>query len=459
MIETSINVENYIDAMHQAHLDNAAMVYSGQLYERSQTLMPATPFIFDYFIYNSLYSVDWKACEAEKEMVYFDRSEALTESKQQLALEKYLSCKTDNSFKIFREAFEPFAYIDLTGEWTQTLATGRISQDDGEQFWKRAMALQGLLNVSKARISSDDLNLVKQMRFFVYKVRNNIFHGSKRVGIHADMDMAHKKRLQIYDLFIRCLMSWFFLAMGRTKISSSQTQIAVDGLIEQDKLIKAFNRDVIKQKDCFLLPKMRSSLAKMLSSSADTEQGALLYPASGTDWLTPLLIGLPYCNEFIFVDQSTCAFASLQRGRIKPDRLITLAGGEFYRDQVTRKHQTALEAMSETVSVIKFKYQGQDKKITFIHDDAKMILSLNAPIRMFFHRDDIGGECTSDISWLANEASKLKNSIRFSHDAVFITNMQVDEAELTCVETFPDFSSSHAYKLGSINSGKQEKKG
>ncbi|MCL5796702.1 MAG: hypothetical protein M1579_04280 [Gammaproteobacteria bacterium] len=455
MIETSTTVKNYIDAMHQAHLDNAAMVYSGHQGIRSQTLMPATPFIFDYFIYNSLYSVDWNACEDHCEMVYFDRSEAITESKQQLAFEKYISCKTDKSFKIFHKAFEPFSYIDLTGDWTQTLANGRVSKEDGEQFWKRAMALQALLNESKEKISSNDLNLVKQMRFFVYHVRNNIFHGSKQVGIHSDMDNAHKKRLQIYDLFIRCLMGWFFLAMGRKTIASSKTQIAVDGLIEQDKLIKALNLKLIKAKDCFLLPKMRSSLAKMLSPSEEVEQGALLYPACGTDWLTPLLIGLPYCDEFIFVDHKTCAYGELKRGRIQPERLVSWSGCTFPRDPVKDRPLASLEAISDGVSELKFKYQGKDKKITFIHDDANRILTLNKPIRMFFHRDDAGGESTSNIGWLAGETSKLKTSIRFTDDAVFITNMRVDEAALTCVESFSDYSSSNTYKLGYVNSDKQ----
>ncbi len=456
MIETSTTVKNYIDAMHQAHLDNAAMVYSGHQGIRSQTLMPATPFIFDYFIYNSLYSIDWKACEVEGEVVYFDRSEALTESKQQLAFEKYISCKTDKSFKIFHKAFEPFAYIDLTGDWTQTLANGRVSKEDGEQFWKRAMALQALLNESKEKISRDDLNLVKQMRFFVYHVRNNIFHGSKQVGIHSDMDNAHKKRLQIYDLFIRCLMGWFFLAMGRKTIASRQTQIAVDGLIEQDKLIKALNLRVIKAKDCFLLPKLRSSLAKMLSPLEEIDQGALLYPACGTDWLTPLLIGLPYCDEFIFVDHKTCDHNKLKgEGILRSDGLVSWAGGRFPRDPVTGKTQASLNEISDGISELKFKYQGRDKKITFIHDDANRILTLNEPIRMFFHRDDIDGECTSDIGWLAGEASKLKTSIRFTDDAVFITNMRVDEDVLTCVESFSDYSSSDTYKLGYVNGDKQ----
>ncbi len=452
MIETSITVKNYIDAMHQAHLDNAAMVYSGQQAGRSQTLMPATPFIFDYFIYNSLYSVDWNACEDQREMVYFDRSDALSESKQQEAFENYISRKTGKSFKIFHQAFEPFAYIELTGNWTQTLATGRISKDDGYKFWQRAQRLQEILNTSSDRISNKTTDMIREMSRFVYLVRNNIFHGSKQVGIHSDMDNAHKKRLQIYDLFIRCLMGWFFLAIGRKTIASSQTQIAVDGLIEQDKLIKALNVKFIKAKDCFLLPKLRSSLAKLLSPSEEADQGALLYPACGTDWLTPLLIGLPYCDEFIFVDHKTCAYGALKREHI---HLVSWAGGIFPINQLKGRSQASLEAISDSVSELKFKYQGKDKKIIFMHDDANVILTLKNPIRMFFHRYDIGGESTSNIGWLAGEASRLKTSIRFTDDAAFITNMRVDEAVLTCVESFSDYSSSDSYKLGFFNGDKR----
>lgn len=455
MIEISSTVKNYIDAMYQAHLDNAAMVYSGQQGGRSQTLMPATPFIFDYFIYNSLYSVDWNASEVEREVVYFDRSEQLSESKQQEAFENFISRKTDKSFKIFHKAFEPFAYIDLTGDWTQTLAAGRISKDDGYKFWQRAQRLQEILNTSSNKISNRTTDMIREMSRFVYLVRNNIFHGSKQVGIHSDMDNGHKKRLQIYDLFIRCLMGWFFLAMGRTKIASSQTQIAVDGLIEQDKLIKALNVKFIKAKDCFLLPKMRSSLAKMLSPSEEVDQGALLYPACGTDWLTPLLIGLPYCDEFIFVDHKTCAHGELKGERIKPESLASWAGGSLPRGSDKSRHLASLELISDGVSELKFKYRGKDKKIIFMHDDANVILTLNKPIRMFFHRYDIGGESTSNIGWLAGEASKLKNSMRFTDDAVFITNMRVDEDVLTCVESFSDYSSSDSYKLGFFNGDKR----
>ena len=74
---------------------------------------------------------------------------------------------------------------------------------------------------------------------------------------------------------------------------------------------------------------------------------------------------------------------------------------------------------------------------------------------MFFHRYDIGGESTSNIGWLAGEASKLKNSMRFTDDAVFITNMRVDEDVLTCVESFSDYSSSDSYKLGFFNGDKR----
>ncbi len=60
-VDLGPKVRDLVDSMHSVHMDNAKLQYyaegRGQL--RIQ-MMPMTSFVYEYFIFNSLYQVDWE---------------------------------------------------------------------------------------------------------------------------------------------------------------------------------------------------------------------------------------------------------------------------------------------------------------------------------------------------------------------------------------------------------------
>ena len=56
-------------------------------------------------------------------------------------------------------------------------------------------------------------DLLRECTHFVYLVRNNFFHGSKTLG--EIYEAKQKRRIEVYDLFLKGLTSLFFLAAGK----------------------------------------------------------------------------------------------------------------------------------------------------------------------------------------------------------------------------------------------------
>lgn len=59
-----------IDTLHAAHMDNARLPYYARdpkIGEFSQ--MPLTPFIYEFFLFNSLYQIDWSASSSSSGLV------------------------------------------------------------------------------------------------------------------------------------------------------------------------------------------------------------------------------------------------------------------------------------------------------------------------------------------------------------------------------------------------------
>ena len=59
----------------------------------------------------------------------------------------------------------------------------------------------------------------------MYLVRNNIFHGSKSIGEIYERDQ--RRRIEVYDIFLKCLVSLFFLAVDKTPVGADYVQLPV----------------------------------------------------------------------------------------------------------------------------------------------------------------------------------------------------------------------------------------
>jgi hypothetical protein len=78
-IKMGQSINSLLDILHQVHCDNSRMQYFAEsyLYHRIST-MPLSPFVFEYFLFNSIYQVDWRKSLDEDELIFHpnDYSEA-----------------------------------------------------------------------------------------------------------------------------------------------------------------------------------------------------------------------------------------------------------------------------------------------------------------------------------------------------------------------------------------------
>jgi len=84
--------DNLLDMLHRAHCDNAERAYYAKRYRgASQSTMPATSFVYEFFLYNSLYQYDWEATLEQGTLSPWPPDEA-SESAQQKRENGVRSC-------------------------------------------------------------------------------------------------------------------------------------------------------------------------------------------------------------------------------------------------------------------------------------------------------------------------------------------------------------------------------
>lgn len=120
-MKTMSAINNLVDALHSAHCDNAKQAHYAKHYpERSHSTMPATSFVYEFFLFNSIYQYDWQRTLDEGDLRPWpaDAPDApsLSESAQQTRLEKFIRNKCQEDPSILRRAFDPIKELDdLTG--------------------------------------------------------------------------------------------------------------------------------------------------------------------------------------------------------------------------------------------------------------------------------------------------------------------------------------------------------
>lgn len=208
-------VAAFICKMHKMHQDNATLDY----YAKDQggqyvSIMPMTPFVFEFFIYNALYQVDWPdSLDTECVKSHPSRDEGRKQNK----LEDFLKPYIREDPRLLSEAFLPIRHLPLEGDGLEVQSDSLISAEDGLRFFDRLRELQ-------TRLSNTDqqgefqwvdslFRLIRKCRRYIYKVRCNIFHGSKTLG--ETYDPGQRKRICVYLTFLRCMTGLFFSVCDR----------------------------------------------------------------------------------------------------------------------------------------------------------------------------------------------------------------------------------------------------
>ena len=213
----SSQVASLVAVLRQAHRDNEQLYYyaTPDKNRPGRSIMPVTPFAFEFFIYNSLYQVDWSASLQAGRVV--NHPEDFTEIKQQSKLEKFLKPHIREEPTRLYEAFLPIRDATLEGDWTAVVPDSRISAKEGEYFFDRLRSLQTILhNTSQPeqlQVNNSLFDLIGECRRYVYLVRNNIFHGSKTLG--ETYEPKQRRRIEIYLTFLRCITGLFFSVCGK----------------------------------------------------------------------------------------------------------------------------------------------------------------------------------------------------------------------------------------------------
>lgn len=222
----------FLEQLFNAFRDNSRMNHYAE-YDGSRiySTMPVTSFLYNFFIYNTIYQYDWETSIRQKTLTPWSieletrtSGEAVASSKsdsefaRQKRLEKFMrkTCKRNST--ILHSALIPLSRLsDLNGRWTSLfVSTSRTHRESVESFFRHLSELSRAIQVAQESgdgifaATKQNFEMIQKCRYFVYTLRNDIFSGSKTLGDFVDIN--HEKRIAHYDLFIKCLLQLFFLS-------------------------------------------------------------------------------------------------------------------------------------------------------------------------------------------------------------------------------------------------------
>ncbi|MDT8375339.1 MAG: hypothetical protein RQ867_01240, partial [Mariprofundaceae bacterium] len=83
--EIGQSISSLIDILYNVHCDNSKQqYYAERVGQRRISTMPLTPFVYEFFLFNSLYQVDWNKSYEVEELIF--HPDDYSESKQQREL-------------------------------------------------------------------------------------------------------------------------------------------------------------------------------------------------------------------------------------------------------------------------------------------------------------------------------------------------------------------------------------
>jgi len=410
-----------VNVLHGIHCDNSRLQYYAEKPGGGKiSIMPVTPFVYEFFLFNSLYQVDWEITSSSGRLV-FHPDEDCGESKKQRSLLSYLKGCASSAPAILYRAFEPLLYIETEGAWNKVTPDSRITESDGEKFFRDIGKLKSLL--SQCRIPSDvpisikTFEILKDCTRFIYLVRNNIFHGSKTLGeVH---EPRQKRRLEVYEIFLKGVTSLFFLALGKDVAACdyvpsplyapSSSDESLRELMDQQSILHATANGMMKIGDSRLVAQFLKLVPPPITTKNLTNRSSFFYPSSGSDFITPILLGLPYCTQFYFYERS--------RGNRPP-----ALGAMLRHIKGVHLSENPRWNFHEDTDYIEFEYDGIPRKIHWVHADNTRIFEKDIELKFYFHRGDSWGEGGSGQLWDSKLLLELAKLIPSGLSAIYVTD-------------------------------------
>lgn len=422
---TKHSVDSLIDLLHIVHLDNSRMQYyakksGGQLI----STMPLTPFVYEFFLFNSLYQVDWQKSNDEDILIFHDQN--TYQKTQQSKFIKFLKTFAKKNPSAFYRAFEPLVYLPtIKGEWTNITPDANISEEMGKKFFERMRILQELIEEcsipNEMIITKKVIDLIENGTSFIYSVRNNVFHGSKTLGDIYEVNQ--KRRIEVYELFLKGITSLFFLSMRKNSVASDFIQCSifsnsfpisdeqVSEVLDQNTIWRAINNNIMKNGDSRLIYQFTTQI--LPSKVTPSQKSALFYPSAGKDMLTPVLLGLPYCTQFYFFERGQ------MRGPAPRVREILRKIPNIKIDNQLRGEKWEHK---DNEHYFDFEYNGIPRRIHWVHLDNLEFLDFDVDLSFYFHRGDSWGEGGSTQKWDSELLPKLRSMIPIDKKCLFLTD-------------------------------------
>jgi len=375
-------------------------------------MLPTSPFIFEYFLFNSLYHIDWEA--SERELSHLTHGSGVKEREKQKRLLDWIWGSASAQPTLIWRAFQPLLVDALEGDWTEISPGSGLTAGRGRRFFADLGTLRSVY-LTDERLA-DPANrdsiyrVLRECLDFVYGIRNNLFHGSKRIFDVYDDDQS--RRIEVYDLFLKGVTSLFFLVVGKPNAACDFVPYSIPliahggevGLFDPTSALRALIWDVMKDGDLYLIKRFRDAVPPPSGGVPPPEGSTLFYPSAGTDFLTPIILGLPYCREFLFFDNGSSAPGMSNLRRVL-NRIHSFSNVELLADR----------------SSVSFEVAGVERRVRVVRRDNREFLQSGAQLRFFFRRGDSTGEGGSNQHW---DSEHLGSLIRLAQPgpAFFLTD-------------------------------------
>lgn len=413
--------EEMISVLHRVHCDNSELQYYAERPGgRPFSIMPLTPFVYEFFLFNSLYQVDWEASSGASGLVFHEGG---YESTKQRAFINFVKPHAIKKPADLYRAFEPLIHIDrMEGEWTRVTPDSRISTSNGAKFFSAILKFQTLLGQCKTPqdvpTNKRTFDILVNCTYYINQVRNNIFHGSKT--LEDVNERNQKRRIEVYDLFLKGLTSLFFLASGKNTaacdfvpcpiFSSSLPTKEPGEVIDQSLILEATAKRVMKVGDSRLIARFTKILAPPAPEITPGPKSCLFYPSAETDFLTPILLGLPYCTQFYFFERSLHieppSIANILR-RIKG---VQISASQSHWKSTDNQHY------------FDFEFNSIPRRLHWVHADNISILQEDVELGFYFHRGDSWGEGGSGQEWDSKLLPELLKMVPPHSSCIYLTD-------------------------------------
>lgn len=201
-------ISNFLDEMYRlydfnnnnTHGIRASMAPNWKIFESSH-------FIYSYFLFNSIYSIDWQKTLKEEKIIdwswYYKKTGNGKDEKEKISayidfLHEQIGSNFFNLFQIF---LKNNLKVDNPLEELEGIICNNIYESKKKKFIENFKLVYNEENVNKVKT-------IEELAKFVYLIRNNIFHGSK--SAIEQMERKQRNRIKIYSSILNTLNHLLF---------------------------------------------------------------------------------------------------------------------------------------------------------------------------------------------------------------------------------------------------------